>query len=48
MNEYKIKLIRSIINDFYKKRYMKIIKIRHVVIRYKNQKKGGKCNRFDA
>ena len=50
MNEYKIKLIRSILNEFYKdkKRYMKNNKIRHAVIRYKKSKKGGKCNRFDA
>ena len=50
MNEYKIKLIRSILNDFYKdkKRYMKNHKIRHTVIRYKKSNKEGKRNRFDA
>jgi hypothetical protein len=41
MNEYKIKLIRSILNDFYKdkKRYMKNHKIRRAE---------GKCNIFEA
>ena len=50
MNEYKINLIRSILNDFYKdkKRYMKNHKIRHTVIRYKKSNKEGKRNRFDA
>ena len=50
MSDYKIKLIRSILNDFYKnkKRYMKNHKIRHVVIKYKKSKKEGKRNRFDA
>ena len=37
MNDYKIKQIRNILNDFYKdkKRYMKYHKIRHAVIKYK-------------
>ena len=50
MNDYKIKLIRSILNDFYKdkKRYMKNHKIRHAIIKYKKSKKGEKRNRFDA
>ena len=50
MNDYKIKLIRSILNDFYKdkKKYMKNHKIRHAIIKYKKSKKGGKRNRFDA
>ena len=50
MNDYKIKLIRSILNDFYKdkKWYMKNLKIRHAIIKYKKSKKGGKLNRFDA
>ena len=41
MNEYKIKLIRSILNDFYKdkKRYMKNHKIKHAIIKYKKSKK---------
>ena len=35
MNDYKIKLIRSILNGFYKdkKRYMKNHKIRHAIIK---------------
>ena len=43
MNDYKIKLIRSILNDFYKdkKRYMKNHKIRNAVIKYKILKKEG-------
>ena len=50
MNDYKIKLIKSILNDFYKdkKRYKKNHKIRHAVIKYKKSKKGGKCHKFDA
>ena len=50
MNDYKIKLIRIILNGFYidKKRYMKNHKIRHAVIKYKISKKGGKRNRYDA
>ena len=50
MSDYKIKLIRSILNDFYKdkKKYMKNHKIRHAIIKYKKSKKGGKRNRFDA
>ena len=50
MNDYKIKLIRSILNDFYKdkKSYMKKHKIRHAIIKYKKSKKGGKSNLFDA
>ena len=50
MNDYKIKLIRSILNGFYKdkKRYMKNHKINHAIIKYKKSKKGGKLNRFDA
>ena len=50
MNDYKIKLIRSILNDFYKdkKKYMKDHKIRHAIIKYKRSKKGGKINLFDA
>ena len=33
MNEYKIKLIRNILNDFYKdkKRYIKNHKLRHAI-----------------
>ena len=50
MNDNKIKLIRSILNDFYKdkKSYMKKHKIRHAIIKYKKSKKGGKNNLFDA
>ena len=45
MNEYKIKLIRNILNDFYKvkKKYLKDHKNK-----YKRSKKGGKINLFDA
>ena len=44
-NEIKIKLIRNILNDFYKdkKKYMKYHKIKHALIKYKRSKKGGKC-----
>ena len=40
MNDYKIKLIRSILNDFYKdkKMYLKNLKIRYTVIKYKKSK----------
>ena len=50
MNEYKIKLIRNILNDFYKvkKKYLKDHKIRHTIIKYKRSKKGVKINLFDA
>ena len=50
MNDYKIKLIRNILNDFYKdkKRYKKNHKIRHAVIKYKKSKKWGKGNLFDT
>ena len=50
MNAYKIQLIRSILNDFYKdkKRYLRDHKIRHAKIVYKRSKKGGKLNLFDA
>ncbi len=46
MNDYKIKQIRNILNDFYKykKKNMKNQKIRHAVIRYKTLKKGEKRN----
>ena len=47
MNEYKIKLIRNILNEFYKdkKKYLKDHKIRHVIIKYKKVKKRWK-NQF--
>ena len=40
MNDHKIKLIRSILNDFYKdkKMYLKNLKIRYTVIKYKKSK----------
>ena len=41
MNDHKIKLIRSILNDFYKdkKMYLKNLKIRYTVIKYKKSNK---------
>ena len=50
MNDYKIKLIRNILNDYYKNKkiYLKDHKIRHAIIKYKRSKKGGKINLFDA
>ena len=50
MNEYKIKLIRNILNDFYKvkKKYPKNHKNRQAIIKYKRSKRGGKINLFDA
>ena len=41
MNEYKIKLIRNILNDFYKdkKRYIKDHKIRHTIQKIKKSRK---------
>ena len=50
MNKYKIKLVRNIINDFYKvkKKYLKDHKIRHVIIKYKRSKNEGKINLFET